>query len=77
MRTVGSRTEHPITFHASGELLKQGALFNDGIHGLPSGRRTGVKKGVYRFTTLEEKNRFDETCVAESIASVRAERRSG
>ena len=57
MRTIGHRKERPITFSASGELLAEGARFNDEIHRLPTGDRTFIAKGVYRFKSFEDANR--------------------
>lgn len=74
MRTVGKRKEPEITFHASGESLKEGAIFNDEIHRLPTGERTFIPKGVYRFKTHQEMNKFDEDCLAEGMARVAIEK---
>jgi hypothetical protein len=49
MRQVGLRRERTIALEASGELLIEGALFNEALSKLsPS---TFVPKGVYRFRT--------------------------
>jgi hypothetical protein len=68
MRIVGRRTERPITFSASGLLLAEGARFNDEIHRLPTGARTGIAKGVYRFKSFAEANRFDIDRVVDLVA---------
>ncbi len=37
MKIIGRRREAPLSFSASGELLAQGARFNDDLRGLPTG----------------------------------------
>jgi hypothetical protein len=74
MRTVGRRVERPISFHASGELLREGALFNDEIHRLPGGGQTCIPKGVRRFKDFDEKNREDLECVVANVVRVVRER---
>jgi hypothetical protein len=74
MRTIGHRREHPITFSASAALLKEGARFNDEIHRLPTGNRTFIPKGVYRFKSFEEANRQDLDCLVEGMAQMARER---
>ena len=74
MRTVGRRTEHPITFYASAELLVEGARFNDEIHRLPTGNRTFIAKGLYRFKSFEEANRHDLECIVAGMAHAARER---
>ncbi len=63
MRTVGQRKEAPITFSASDELLAEGARFNDDIHRLPTGDRSFVRKGIYRFKSLDDANHHDQDCI--------------
>jgi hypothetical protein len=74
MRTVGRRTERPITFAASGSLLAEGARFNDEIHRLPTGSRTFIPKGVYRFKSHEDANRFDLDCLTKGMVEIARER---
>lgn len=74
MRTVGRRKERPITFFASAELLVEGARFNDEIHRLPTGKRTRIPKGVYRFKSHAESNRHEVDCLIESMAQTALER---
>jgi hypothetical protein len=74
MRTVGHRKERPISFSASAEMLVEDARFNDEIHKLPSGNLTFIPKGVYRFKSFEEKNRFDFDCVVACIVHMAKER---
>jgi hypothetical protein len=68
MRTVGKRAMRPVTEKASGELLKQGALFNDGIHHLPTGKITYFPKGIYRYKTHEDANQHWDDCVIQGMA---------
>ena len=68
MKMVGSRRIRPITMHADGALLKEGALFNDELHRLPTGRSViRIKKGVYRYKSHAEANRHWEECVIEML----------
>lgn len=73
MRTVGHRVEPPITFSASAALLVEGARFNDDIHRLPTGSRNFILKGVYRFKSHEDANRFDLECLAKRMAEIALE----
>lgn len=74
MRTIGRRKEQPIAFSASAVLLVEGARFNDEIHRLPTGGRTCIPKGVYRFKSFEESNRQDLDCLVKSMAQIAMER---
>jgi hypothetical protein len=74
MRKVGDRKERPITFHASGERLKEGAQWNDEIHRLPTGDAGLFPKGIYRYKSFEEANRHQEECLAQAMAKVFRER---
>ena len=68
MRTVGRRTQRRLSFRASASLLIEGAGFNEDLQKLPAGRLTGIPKGIHRFSTHEEANRFDEDCAARRMA---------
>ena len=68
MRTIGKRQTRPVHEHASGKLLEQGAIFNDQIHQLPTGKTTYFPKGVYRYKTHEEANTSWDTYLVEGIA---------
>lgn len=74
MRTVGNRKEIEITFPATAVLLAEGARFNDEIHRLPTGNRTFIPKGLFRFKSHEEANRHDLECLAEGMAEIALER---
>ncbi len=63
MRIAGKRKIRPLTRSPSGELLKQGALFNDELHKLPTGTVLRMPKGVYRYRSHEEANAHWEQCV--------------
>jgi hypothetical protein len=63
MRIVGKRKERAISLAASGELLLEGARFNDEIHRIPGGDITGMPKGVYRFKTHAEANQQQEAAI--------------
>lgn len=67
MRSVGKRQVREITENASGELLKQGAMFNDELHKLPTGSNTHMRKGVYRFSSHEEANRHQDKCIMDGM----------
>ena len=68
MRVIGKRQIRPIAEKASGVLLKQGALFNDEIHQLPSGAFTYFPKGIYRYKTNNEANVHWDLCMIEGMA---------
>lgn len=74
MRTIGRRSEPPISFSASARLLIEGARFNDEIHRLPTGNRTFIPKGVYRYKSFEEANRHDIDCIVAGMAQAALER---
>jgi hypothetical protein len=74
MRTVGHRKERPVVFSASADLLAEGARFNDEVHRLPTGDRAFVPKGVYRFKSHEDANRFDLDCLTRGMAKIALER---
>jgi len=74
MRTIGHRKEPHITFSASATLLAEGAHFNDEIHRLPTGNRTFIRKGLYRFKSHEDANRYDFECLTEGMAQIVLER---
>lgn len=77
MRQVGRRVERPIGLLASGELLAEGARFNDELHRLPTGDKTFIPKGVYRFKTHEEAYQHQIDCLARGMAKVALEREDG
>ncbi|MEO8409973.1 MAG: hypothetical protein ABI478_05330 [Propionivibrio sp.] len=74
MRTVGKRKQRPITFSASGSLLREGALFNDEMHRLPTGNTTFIPKGVYFFKTHAEANQHQLECLVNGMAKIARDR---
>jgi hypothetical protein len=74
MRTIGHRTQRPVGFSASGDLLAAGARFNDEIHRLPTGNTTFIPKGVYRFMTHAEANKQQDDCLTMGMAKIALER---
>lgn len=74
MKTVGDRQEPLISFHASGQLLLEGARFNDELQRLPTGNKTFIPKGLKRFKNHREANQDWEDCVAAGIAQTQIER---
>ena len=77
MRTIGYRKERPVSISASGELLAEGARFNDEIHRLPTGATTFIPKGVYRFMTHDEANQHQLDCLVKGMALVARQRADG
>lgn len=77
MRVVGRRKERQITFHASGELLAEGARFNDEIHKMPTGNMTCIPKGVYHFKTHEEANAHMLECACQALVKAAMARKKG
>ena len=75
MRSVGHRKTRPSAFSGLAALLEEGARFNDEIHRLPTGDRTFIRKGIYRFKTHDEANRHDLERIAFGMAQIAAERR--
>jgi hypothetical protein len=75
MRTVGHRKTRPLAFSGHAALLVEGARFNDEIHRLPTGDRTFIRKGIYRFKTHEDANRHDLERIAVGMAVIASERR--
>ena len=74
MKTIGSRQERPLGGVASGELLAEGARFNDEIHRLPTGDTSFIPKGIYHFMTHAQANQHQLDCLAQGMAKVALER---
>ncbi|RIK93737.1 MAG: hypothetical protein DCC72_08230 [Burkholderiales bacterium] len=74
MRVVGRRNEREITFHASGEALKEVARLIETSIRLSGGGSTFIPKGVYRFRTHEEADRQRAQCLAAGMAALASER---
>lgn len=71
MKTVGSRKDAQLVSHASGDLLKQVALFSESLSGFAAVRLT--PKGVRRFKTHELANMDMDDCIARGIAARKTE----
>jgi hypothetical protein len=74
MRIVGRRREAPLSYSASGELLAQGARFNEELSGLPTGKTALMPKGLYRFHTHEEAAAHAQKHLIEGMAKIAARR---
>ena len=72
MRQVGSKRERPLAVTASGEMLAEGARFNEAISRLS--QSTFVPKGIYRFASHEAANRHAEDCLVEGMGRLAATR---
>lgn len=70
MRIVGKRKERTISLAACGELLLEGARFNDEIHRMPGGDVAGIPKGVYRFRTHAEANRQQDAFIVAGMVEL-------
>lgn len=75
MRTIGQRTQRPITFASSADALIEGARFNDEIHRLPTGKATFIPKGVYRFRSHEDANQHQQDCLVAGMARIALEKK--
>jgi hypothetical protein len=72
MRRVGSRRERRIAVSASGNLLAEGARFNEAVAQLS--KSTFVPKGIYRFRSHEAANRHAEDCLVRGMGLLAAMR---
>lgn len=72
MKQAGYRREPSLSPTASGELLAQGARFNESISHLSHG--TFIPKGVYRFLTHEAANQHWQACLARGMAALATKR---
>ena len=69
MKIIGRRTERPLTFEPRADLLDEGLRFNEALQALPTGHTTFMRKGVYRFKTLEEADRHRDECLIEGMVA--------
>lgn len=67
-RTVGRRQDPSLSFSATTENLRAGARFNEELQRLPTGRATGVPKGVYRFSDHADAEAHRLQCIARVMA---------
>ncbi len=72
MKVIGKRKERDISFHASGDLLREGALFNTEIQKLLSTFR--FPRGVFRYRTHEEADRHMSECILDSMVAIQKAR---
>jgi len=72
VRIVGKRREREITFHASGELLREGAVFNSEMQRFQSSLH--FPQGLYRYKTHEEADRHWNDCVVATMAALQLAR---
>jgi hypothetical protein len=72
MKVIGKRKERDISFHASGDLLREGALFNTEIQKLQSIFR--FPRGVFRYSTHEESDRHMNECILDSMVAIQKSR---
>jgi hypothetical protein len=66
MKVVGSRRQRGIALTASGNLLADGARFNEALSRLS--RSTFVPKGIYRFRSHEAANQHADDCLVRGMA---------
>jgi hypothetical protein len=72
MKIIGKRKERDISFHASGDLLREGAQFNTEMQKLQSIFR--FPRGVYRYRSHAEADRHMSECIVDSMVAVRKNR---
>ncbi len=72
---VGRRKEREINPRASGESLREAALFSAGL--LKLGAVFRFPYGVYRYKTHEEANRHWLECVVDNVVATQEKRRGG
>ena len=75
MRIVGTRKEREISFHARGDLLREGAVFNTQIQKFQSSLR--FPQGVFRYASHEEADRHWIECIVGNVVAVQEARRAG
>lgn len=68
MKVAGRRIQRPIRFHASAELLREGAGFNGEMQKMQS--TLCIPKGVYHYKTHAEANRHWEQCQVDTLVAV-------
>ncbi len=64
----------PITYLASAKQLIAGAEFNETCQKLSPRKLTGVPKGIHRFRSHEDADRYDFECVTRHMAAIVAGR---
>lgn len=74
MRTIGRRRVRELSYHAQGDLLREGAQFNTELRKLQSSFR--FPKGVFRYKTQEDADRHWQACVVANVVAVQKARRA-
>mgnify|MGYP003346777248 CR=1 FL=1 len=69
MRQIGKRHIAQPMLKPSAEALRQAAVHQRTAQALAGVATTGIAKGIYRFASHEEMNRFDEEALARVIAA--------
>lgn len=64
-----------ISLHASGELLREGVLFNESLQAFGAFFR--FPRGVFRYKTHEEADRHWLECIVDGIVATQKKRRGG
>lgn len=72
-RIVGKRKEREISLHASGELLREGALFSMSMQAFGASFR--FPQGVYRYKTHEDADHHWLECVVDGVVATQERRR--
>lgn len=74
MKSVGRRSLPEPALQPSAERLRAACAINEPLARLLPDGRVAAPKGVYRFRTMDEANRQEETWLAEAMAEARAVR---
>ncbi len=67
MRTIGKRPQYQISATPSAEALAAGAVHQATTLALSAVATTGVKRGIYRFTTHAEANAHSAEALVRAI----------
>lgn len=68
MKVVGNRRQHDVRSVPSGTALKAGAALQDVALALAAVQTTGVRRGVYRFSSLAQADEQRDEALASAIA---------
>jgi hypothetical protein len=71
MKVLGQRELPILSPFPSSEALKRAAAVNDVLSSLLPGGRTAIVKGLYRYRTLADANRHQDTMLAAAMAAGR------
>ncbi|MFM9884050.1 MAG: hypothetical protein ACKVQT_13585 [Burkholderiales bacterium] len=67
MRVIGKRTIRSPGLMPSAEALRIAAVHQETGQALAAVVTTGIPKGIYRFKSHEEMNRFDDDALVRAI----------